>query len=552
MDAGGPRGTKPTRRRPEHGRLRSIIERLADGIVIADANGIIRFVNPAAQKMLGRTAADLIGSDFGFAVVTQETTEIDLVRPGGSTVTAELRVVQIDWENEPASLVSLRDITDRKEAERHALALAREQRARAQAEAASQAKSDFLAVMSHELRTPLNAVLGYAELLDLGLGGPLTEEQRQQISRIRTSGRHLLALVNEVLDLAKVEAGRLNVDRSPFRAASVAESALVIVQPQGDAKGLTITRAYDRNSELTYIGDEDRTRQILVNLLSNAVKFTKSGGRVSLGLEECEVPRNQARLHGRGPWVCFRVTDTGPGIESDRLEEIFAPFVQVHGGKTRNVDGSGLGLTISRRLARLMGGDLDVHSVVGQGSTFTLWLPATDAPVALSGAPAERLSGREPRVKGFADVGEAMLRELEPMLDAVVNRLRSDPLTSATAGLPYSQIADHIASMLADISSNLVVLEESAGEPSLLLVDGTDIQRLIAERHGAQRARLGWSEAAIRREHQIIREEVERSMARHFLGETDGQLTEALATVAGMLRAAEDLAARALERTLSP
>ena len=552
MEGGRTSGAKGARRRSEHGRLRSIIERLADGILISDENGRIRFANPAAQQMLGRSAAELIGSDFGFPVVKQETTEIDLVRPGGSTITAELRVVPTDWEGQPASLISLRDITDRKAAERHAEALAREQRARAEAEAASQAKSEFLAVMSHELRTPLNAVLGYAELLDLGLGGQLTDEQRQQVSRIRASGRHLLGLVNEVLDLARIEAGRLTVERTPFRASSVAESALVIVQPQADAKGVSISRAYDRDSELTYIGDEDRTRQILVNLLSNAVKFTRPGGRISLALESCDVPQGQARLHARGPWVCFGVTDTGPGIAVERQEEIFAPFVQIHGGRTRNVDGSGLGLTISRRLARLMGGDLSVHSAEGQGSTFTLWLPATDQPVSQSGTSQAPLSGREPRVKGFADVGEAMLRELEPLLDATVNRLRTDPLTSSASSLTYSQIADHIAPMLADIASNLVILEETAGEPSTLLNDGADIQRLIAERHGAQRARLGWSEDAIRREHQIIREEVERSMMRHFLGETDGRLSEALATVAGLLRHSEDLSSRALERTLSP
>ena len=552
MDAGGPSGTKATRRRSEHGRLRAIIEKLADGILIADANGQIRFANPAAQYMLGRSAADLIGSDFGFPVLREETTEIDLVRPGGSPITAELRVVQLDWEGEPASLISLRDITDRKEAERHAQALTLEQRARAEAEAASQAKSEFLAVMSHELRTPLNAVLGYAELLDLGLGGSLTDEQRQQVSRIRASGRHLLGLVNEVLDLARVEAGRLTVDRVPYRAASVAESALVIVQTQADAKGVTITRAYDRDSDLSYIGDEDRTRQILVNLLSNAVKFTRSGGRVSLGLESCELPHGQARLHGRGPWVCFRVADTGPGIATDRQEEIFAPFVQVHGGRTRNVDGSGLGLTISRRLARLMGGDLGVQSVEGQGSTFTLWLPATEEPASQAAGSQAPLSGRDPRVKGFADVGEAMLRELESLLDAIVNRLRVDPLTATAASLSYSQIADHIAALLADIASNLVVLEESAGEPSVLLADGNDIQRLIAERHGAQRGRLGWTEQIIRREHQIIREEVERSMMRHFLGETDGTLREALAATTAMLRSAEDISARALERSLRP
>src|SRR5438105_323488 len=198
-------------RRSEQGRLRSIVERLADGIVIGDAAGVIRFANPAAQELFGRSHKQLVGTPLGFPVVLGESAEVDVMRPGDGAITTELRVVDVEWGGAPAMLVSLRDITDRKRAAERERQLERERTARAEAEAASQAKSEFLATMSHELRTPLNAVIGYAELLDLGVAGALTTEQRQQVVRIRNSARHLLGLVNEVLDLSKVEAGRLSV-----------------------------------------------------------------------------------------------------------------------------------------------------------------------------------------------------------------------------------------------------------------------------------------------------------------------------------------------------
>ena len=387
------------RRRGIQTLIRSIVDRLADGVLIADGEGVIRFVNPAAERLFGRPAAELVGAPFGHPLVLDETAEVDLLRPGQGPLTVELRSSSIDWEQQPAYLISLRDVTDRKAAEEQARALRQEQAARAEAEAANRAKGEFLAVMSHELRTPLNAILGYADILDLGLGGTLTEPQRQQLSRITASGHHLLGLVNEILDLAKLEAGRLAVRHERFRAADAAESALVVAQPTVEGAGLTVTRDYAPDDPLCYEGDDHRVRQILVNLLSNAVKFTPAGGRITVGVDRRDQADAEARVHGDGGWVRFRVEDTGIGVPGERLDAIFAPFVQMQQGRTRPRDGSGLGLTVSRRLARLMGGDLTVRSTPGEGSTFSLWLPYADA-CGDGGRDAPTLSGSDPAVRG--------------------------------------------------------------------------------------------------------------------------------------------------------
>src|SRR3954469_251894 len=253
--------------------LRAIIERLPDGIVVVDSQGVIRFANPAAERLFDRRSDDLVGTAFGFPVLVGETTEIDIVqRRGGGVVYAELRVVETEWDDEQVQIVSLRDITDRKQAQERAQQLAYEREARLEAEAASKAKSEFLAIMSHELRTPLNAVLGYSELMELGISGPLTEKMREQIGRIRLSAIHLLGLVNDILDLAKVEAGRLQVSSGPAAAEGTVAAAIALIQPQAAARGLELRVMPYPTPSAIYRGDDERVRQILINLLSNAVK----------------------------------------------------------------------------------------------------------------------------------------------------------------------------------------------------------------------------------------------------------------------------------------
>ncbi len=543
-------------------RLRAIIDSLADGIVIVDRSGDIRFANPAAARLFNRSPEELIGTAFGSPLLAGETTEMEIVRRGGGDVVyAELRVVDTEWENETAELVSLRDITDRRQSDERARQLAHERDARLEAEAASQAKSDFLAIMSHELRTPLNAILGYSELMELGISGDLDDAMRKQVGRIRISAKHLLGLVNDILDLAKVEAGRLSVANAPAAISAAIDAAVTLVQPQALARNLQIVTDDVAASVPTYVGDEERVRQILVNLLSNAVKSTEPGGTITI--ESCGsiAPAEGARLQPRSTYLCVKVIDTGIGISEDKIAAIFEPFVQGDSGPTRSQEGSGLGLTIGQRLARLMGGDLTVESEVGKGSTFALWLPAdadaeTESAIIDSPVSATRNESNdvvvtrsvERQLQGLCEVGTKLLSEIEPLLAAIVGRIRVDPAIRMAAGLRTSQVADHLSTFLADIAGALAVVEESSGKPSPLLADAMEIQRLISERHGAQRARLGWHESAMRREFMIIREELERVVRSSVPAGGVLKVDDAIATVNRFVDQAEYVSVRSLER----
>ncbi|HJQ52323.1 MAG TPA: ATP-binding protein [Gemmatimonadaceae bacterium] len=533
--------------------LRAIIERLPDGIVVVDSHGVIRFANPAAQRLFDRPADDLIGTSFGFPVVVGETTEIDIVqRGGGSVVYAELRVVETEWEEQQVQIVSLRDITDRKQAQERAQQLAFEREARLEAEAASKAKSEFLAIMSHELRTPLNAVLGYSELMELGISGPITDKMREQIGRIRMSAVHLLGLVNDILDLAKVEAGRLQVSSGPCSAAGTLAAAMALIQPQAAARGLDLA-VLPVEDGLIFRGDDERVRQILVNLLSNAVKFTAPGGKITVEITRSKSPDADTKLPPSRSYVAFRVCDTGAGIPPDKLLSIFDPFVQAESGHSRTREGSGLGLTISRRLSRLMGGDLTVRSEVGKGSTFSLWLPADTVVQDVEKAPTIAGQTVTPQrdVEGLSEVGRALQRAMDETVAKIVERLGSDPNLSVAAGLNFSQLADHLSSLLADVAGALVVMEETKGVGSATLADAVEIQRLISERHGAQRQRLGWSESALRREFMIVREEIELAVRKASEFGDPLPVEDGVAVIGRFLDQAEYIAVRALNAGVS-
>jgi PAS domain S-box-containing protein len=236
-----------------------------------------------------------------------------------------------------------------------------ERRARAEAEAANQAKSDFLAIMSHELRTPLTAVVGYTELLADEVVGPVNDTQRDHLARVRASSEHLLMLIEDILNFARIEAGREQVRIEDFGLAALLEQASVIVRPLAEKKALEFQLS-GHGSRAVMRSDPQKVRQIIINLLANAVKFT-STGHVRLA---AEVIDDRVRLE---------VADTGPGIAMEHLERVFDAFWQVDQRITRKTGGTGLGLSVARQLARLLGGDVSVRSVTGEGSVFTVDLP---------------------------------------------------------------------------------------------------------------------------------------------------------------------------------
>ena len=251
------------------------------------------------------------------------------------------------------------------EVARRTVELAKAMRA---AQSADRLKSAFLATMSHEIRTPLNSIVGFSGILLQELAGPLNDEQKKQLGMLQKSSRHLLALINDILDLSKIETGELRIARAAFDPLASIDNAVNLVRPLAESKGLTLTQTVQGDiPEMN--GDRRRFEQVLINLLGNAVKFTEIGS-ITVGTDILGAYNGQS-----DGMLRVRISDTGIGILPDEMAQLFQPFHQIDSTLSRKHEGSGLGLVISRRLAALMGGSVEAQSRWGEGSTFTLMLP---------------------------------------------------------------------------------------------------------------------------------------------------------------------------------
>lgn len=361
------------------GQLSAVINSAMDAIMTVDVSGRVLSFNSAAERMfgvdakevLGRPAAKLLPVGIDQFSATRFVTVG--VRRDGDSFPVEAAVSEVSSRQGVFYTAILRDISERIAAEtalrelndtlekKVAVRTRELEIAAVRAQAADRLKSAFLATMSHELRTPLNSIIGFTGIVLQGLAGPLNDEQKKQLGMVRGSARHLLDLINDVLDLSKIEAGELQVRAEPFNVRESIERVTASVQPLVDKKGLQLS--CEMTADVSQMEcDRRRVEQILLNLLSNAIKFTDHG-RISLQASVAD-----GQLH-------IRVSDTGIGIRDDDLKGLFQPFNQIDTGLTREHEGTGLGLAICRRLATLMGGQITVSSEWQKGSVFTLTLP---------------------------------------------------------------------------------------------------------------------------------------------------------------------------------
>jgi PAS domain S-box-containing protein len=362
-------------------RFRLLVHGVRDyAIFMLDTTGHITTWNTGAQRIKGYTSEEIIGKHFSIFYTADDledgkpARELEIatrtgvyeeegwrLRKDGTRFWANVVITAL---RKPDGTLAgfakvTRDLTERRAAQERAIEAARKAAA---SDEANRAKSEFLAAMSHELRTPLNAIGGYADLLAMGVRGPVTEEQIEDLQRIRRSQQYLLGIINDILNFSRVEAGQVTYNYSAVPVSSVIEAVGHMIEPQAIKKGLKL-EIHECPADVLAWADKARVEQIVINLLSNAVKFTNKGS-VKL---ECDWYDSDC--------VSISVTDTGFGIPADDLEKIFEPFVQVGRSLTQSNEGTGLGLAISRDLARAMGGDIVVTSELEKGSQFRLILP---------------------------------------------------------------------------------------------------------------------------------------------------------------------------------
>ena len=364
-----------------------LVESVRDYAIFAlDPDGYVLTWNRGAERLKGYRAEEIIGRHFSAFYPEEDLAarkpwwELEVAARDGRFEDEGWRLRKDGtpfWANvvitalrEPDGTLRgfakvTRDLTERRAAELRAIA---DTRRVVEAEAANRTKSEFLRSMSHELRTPINATLGYAELIETGVAGSVTEQQKEYLVRLRSSQRLLLQIITDMLDYSRIEAGRMQYNITSVNPGELVDAVIPMIAPQAISACLTLRHSACVH-DVRGLADSRKAEQIILNLLSNAVKFTPAGGSISVACDSTETA------------VSINVTDTGPGIALEEQAAIFEPFVQVGRGLTSVQQGTGLGLAISRDMARAMHGDLTVRSVPSKGATFTLSLPRDHGPI---------------------------------------------------------------------------------------------------------------------------------------------------------------------------
>lgn len=441
-------------------RLAHITQVMPEALIVVDLDGKITDWNPAAETMFGYSKDEILGRPTSTIHVPQTIAsyrdqiayalktageyfgEMQCIRKDGTRISVELSAITLKgFDGSIIGNIGInRNVTERRLAADQIL------RAKEEAEAANRAKSDFLSSMSHELRTPLNAILGFSQLLQTDPEYPLASDQNESVQHILKGGRHLLTLIDEVLDLAKIEEGSVGLSIEDVEVAPILLDCLETLQPLADEAGIKIRGETHEAPSICVRADRTRLKQVLINLLSNAIKYNTSGGSVIISYGPNVGPTG----------LRINITDTGPGIKENQRKQVFQPFDRL-GREAGDTEGTGIGLTITKRLIEVMGGSIDFESEVGKGSTFWIELPMTvaadrnsvsDGSIDTELGPANTVASGGAKTVLYVEDNPANLR----LMERIIGRLPA-----------YTLISTHTAELGLDLARQ--------HQPSIIILD---------------------------------------------------------------------------------